>query len=150
MLIINTDTELRKPALDTKIQELCQAVLDDLRVQSAREQVEAFLEDDDARELYSSVAQKGEELHAKQHRGEELTESDVKTFEQLRTAAFSDPRVQQFSSARATLQEVEDRIVAYVEKTLELGRIPSESEVARQGGGCCGGSGGGGGGCCGG
>lgn len=147
MLIINPDTDLRKPTLDTKIQELCQAILDDMRVQSAREQVEAFLEDDDARELYSAVAQKSEELHAKQHAGQELTEDDVKTFERLRTAAFSDTRVQQFSSARASLQEVEDRIVAYVEKTLELGRIPSESEVVRQGGGCCGGSGGGGCGC---
>lgn len=147
MLIINTDTDLRKPALDTKIQELCQAILDDLRVQSAREQVEAFLEDDEARELYSSVAEKGQALHAKQQRGEELTESDVKTFEKLRAAAFADSRVQQFSNARATLQEVEDRIVAYVEKTLELGHIPSESEIVRQGGGCCGGGGGGGCGC---
>ena len=147
MLIINPDTDLRKPALDTKIQELCQAILDDMRVQSAREQVEAFLEDDDARELYSAVAQKSEELHAKQNAGQELTEDDIKTFERLRTTAFSDTRVQQFSSARASLQEVEDRIVAYVEKTLELGRIPSESEVVRQGGGCCGGGGGGGCGC---
>ena len=93
------------------------------------------------------MAQKSEELHAKQNAGQELTEDDIKTFERLRTTAFSDTRVQQFSSARASLQEVEDRIVAYVEKTLELGRIPSESEVVRQGGGCCGGGGGGGCGC---
>jgi cell fate (sporulation/competence/biofilm development) regulator YlbF (YheA/YmcA/DUF963 family) len=146
MLIIDPTNDTRKPSLDSKIQELCQAILDDLRVQSAREQVEAFLEDDDARELYSAVAQKGEELHQKQHQGEELTEADVKMFEKLRSTAFSDPRVQQFSSARAALQEVEDRIVAYVEKTLELGRIPNESEVVRQGG-CCGGGGGGGCGC---
>jgi hypothetical protein len=32
--------------------------------------------------------------------------------------------------------------VAYVEKTLELGRIPNADEVVRQGG-CCGGGGGG-------
>ena len=148
MLIIDpTNTEIRKPSLDSKIQELCQAILDDPRVQSSRESVEAFLEDDDAREIYSAVAQKGEELHAKQHAGEELTSEDIQTFERLRTTAFSDPRVQQFSSARAALQEVEDRIVAYVEKTLELGRMPSESEVVRQGGGCCGGGGGGGCGC---
>ena len=152
MLIIDPSNDLRKPSLDTKIQELCQAILDDIRVQSSREQVEAFLEDDDAREIYSAVAQKGEELHHKQHNGQELTDDDVKTFEKMRAAAFADPRIQQFSSARAALQEVEDRITAYVEKTLELGRIPSESEVVRQGGGCCGGSGGGGGGggCCGG
>lgn len=149
MLIIDPSNELRKPTLDVKIHELCQAILDDMRVQSSREQVEAFLEDDEAREIYSAVAQKGEELHHKQHQGEELTEEEVKTFEKMRAAAFSDPRVQQFSTARASLQEVEDRIMAYVEKTLELGRVPSEADVVRQGGGCCGGNSGGGG-CCGG
>lgn len=144
MLIIDpSNPDIRKPSLDLKIQELCQAILDDLRVQSSREQVEAFLEDDDAREIYSAVAQKGEELHAKQNQGEELSPDDIQTFERLRNMAFADARVQQFSAARASLQEVEDRIVAYVEKTLELGRIPSESEIVRQGGGCCGGGGGG-------
>ena len=147
MLIIDPTNTTRKASLDSKIQELCQAILDDMRVQSSREQVEAFLEDDDAREIYSSVAAKGEELHAKQHQGQELTSEDIQTFERLRNTAFADPRVQQFSAARAALQEVEDRIVAYVEKTLELGRIPTEAEIVRQGGGCCGGSGSGGG-CC--
>lgn len=142
MLIIDPNNTTRKPTLDVKIHELCQAILDDNRVQSARDQVEAFLEDEQARELYSAAAQKGEELHAKQHNGEELTDADVKSFEKLRAAAFADSRVQQFSAARATLQEVEDRITSYVEKTLELGRIPEESELVSQGG-CCGGGGGG-------
>jgi cell fate (sporulation/competence/biofilm development) regulator YlbF (YheA/YmcA/DUF963 family) len=130
--------------LDQKIHDLCQAILTDAQVSSSREQIDAFLEDDDAREIYAAVMQKSDELQQKQRSGAELTDEDIIEYNRLRDRAFSDPRVQSFQMARGHIQEVEDKIVAYVEKTLELGRIPTPDEVVRQGGGCCGGGGGGG------
>lgn len=143
MIIIGQETTERRVSAEDALRTLCEALLQDEQVQDARGVVDAFFEDDEARDLYAAVAQKSEELHRKQHEGEELTEADVKEFNRLRDRAFSDERVRAFSAARATLQEVEDRVVAYVEKTLELGRVPEEHEVVRQGGGCCGGGGGG-------
>ena len=146
MIIIGEENDLRKPSIDDKIRELCDAILADASVAEARDQVEAFFEDDQARDLYASLAQKSEELHSRQHAGEELTESDIVTYNKLRERAFSHPGVQSFTAARGALQEIEERVAAYVEKTLELGRVPEEEELVR-GGGCCGGGGGGGCGC---
>ncbi|MBP7949731.1 MAG: YlbF family regulator [Verrucomicrobiales bacterium] len=144
MIIIGEENSVRKIDLDEALRTLCAALLQNDRVQQAREVVETFLEDDEARELYAALTRKSEELHMKQHAGEDLTEEDVTDFNRLRDKAFSDDRVQAFSAARGALQEMEDRVVAYVEKTLELGRVPEEHEVLRQGsgGGCCSGNGG--------
>jgi cell fate (sporulation/competence/biofilm development) regulator YlbF (YheA/YmcA/DUF963 family) len=147
MIIIGDEPTQTNASIEEKLLELCQAILSDSRVNAARAQVDAFFEDDQARDAYATLAQKHDELHRMQHAGEELSESDVALFNKLRDRAFSNPVVQQFTSARAALQEVEDKITAYVEKTLELGRVPEEHEVTSSGGGCCGG-GGGGGGCC--
>ncbi len=146
MIIIGEENDLRKPSIDDKIRELCEAILADATVVSAMGKVEAFFEDDAARDLYASLAQKSEELHHRQHSGDELTEEDITVYNRLRERAFSHPGVQSFTAARAALQDVEDRVVAFVEKTFELGRIPEESEIVRSGG-CCGGGGGGGCGC---
>jgi cell fate (sporulation/competence/biofilm development) regulator YlbF (YheA/YmcA/DUF963 family) len=130
-------------ALDQKIQELCHALLTDAQICSAREQIDAFLDDDDAREIYAAVMQKSDQLHQKQRSGQELTDEDIAEYNTLRDRAFSDPRVQSFQTARGLIQEVETKVGAYVEKTLELGRMPTPDEVVSQGG-CCGGGGGGG------
>jgi cell fate (sporulation/competence/biofilm development) regulator YlbF (YheA/YmcA/DUF963 family) len=152
MIIIDGENNTRTSNLEEKIRELCESILNDAQVQSARDQVDAFLEDDEARELYAGVMQKSEQLHQKQQAGEELTDEDISAFNGLRDRAFGDSRVQNFSAARSSLQAIEDKIVAYVEKTLELGRVPEPEEVVRQGGCCgggsCGSGGGGNGGCC--
>ncbi len=131
-------------ALDQKINALCQALLDDSELKTAREQIEAFLNDDDAREIYSAVMEKSQQLQTKQRMGEELSDDDIHEYNRLRDRAFSDSRVQSFQMARGIIQDAEDKVIAYVEKTLELGRIPEADEVVRAGGGCCGGGGGGG------
>jgi cell fate (sporulation/competence/biofilm development) regulator YlbF (YheA/YmcA/DUF963 family) len=142
-MTISDTTTATHSGLDSKIKELCQALLDDVQVQSAREQIDAFLDDDEAREIYASVMQKSEQLQNKQRSGLELTDDDILEYNKLRDRAFADPRVQSFQMSRGFVQEVEDKVVAYVEKTLELGRIPTEEEVVKSGG-CCGGGGGGG------
>jgi hypothetical protein len=52
-----------------------------------------------------------------------------------------------FLDAQGELEAMQRTIGKYITMTLELGRVPTEAELAESEGGCCGGSGGGGG-CC--
>ena len=53
-----------------------------------------------------------------------------------------------FLDAQGELEAMQRTIGKYITMTLELGRVPTEGELAESEGGCCGGGGGGGGGCC--
>ncbi|HWB05125.1 MAG TPA: YlbF family regulator [Verrucomicrobiales bacterium] len=137
MLIIGADDEVR-PRLDLgeKIRELCEALLQDDGVQSARERIERFLQNPDATRNYAKLANLSESLHQKQMQGEEVTEQEAETFESLRDEVMSNPAVQDFAEARGTLQEIEGVIMSYVSRTFEIGRVPSESDIAPRGGSC--------------
>ena len=139
MLIIGADDDVR-PRLDLgeKIRELCEALLQDDGVQSARDRIERFLQNPDATRSYARLANMGEALHQKQSQGLEITEAEGEAFESLRDEVMSNPAVQEFSEARGTLQDIEGVIMTYVGRTLELGRVPSERDLNPGGGGSCG------------
>lgn len=137
MLIIGADEDTR-PRLDLgeKIRELCEALLQDDGVQGARERIERFLQNPDATRSYAKLASLNDSLHQKQTQGEEITEEEGEAFESLREEVMSNPAIQEFAEARGTLQEIEGIIMAYVSRTFELGRVPSERDVAPSGGSC--------------
>lgn len=140
MLIIGADDDVR-PRLDLgeKIRELCEALLQDEGVQGARERIETFLNNPDATRGYAKLANMNEALHTKQSNGEEITEEEGEAFEKLRGEVMSTPAVQEFAEARGVLQDIEGAIMAYVSRTFELGRVPTESDFSRGGsGGSCG------------
>jgi len=139
MLIIGADDDV-KPRLDLgeKIRELCEALLQDESVIDARNRVERFLQNPEATRGYAALANMGESLHQKQSAGEEISEEEADTFENLRREVLGDRAVQDFAEARNVLQEIEGMVSAYVGRTLELGRVPEESEFASQSGGSCG------------
>jgi cell fate (sporulation/competence/biofilm development) regulator YlbF (YheA/YmcA/DUF963 family) len=136
MLIIGADDDV-KPKLDLgeKIRELCEALLQDEGVQGARERIEIFLNNPDATRGYAKLANMNESLHQKQVNGEEITEEEGESFEQLRGEVMSNPAVQEFAEARGTLQDIEGAIMAYVSRTFELGRVPTEADFSQRGGG---------------
>lgn len=142
-LIIGVDDEeMPKVDLGEKIRELCEALADDDNVIAARRRVERFLSDSDATASYAKLVEKSEALQRQEMSGTPITEEDAKAFEDLRRSTLTEPAVQSFMEARGMLQEIESFIMAYVSRTLELGRVPSEKELTS-------GSGGGGGGGCG-
>jgi len=61
------------PLIQSKIIELCEALVADGDVQNARQQAEAFLADESAVSLYREMANLGRALHQKQHHDEEPT-----------------------------------------------------------------------------
>ncbi len=128
-----------------KARELCEAILEDSNYQRLMGQVDAFLDNDDAREQYRSATEMGHELQQKQRGGMELEAAEVMTFEKKRDALFDNTVISGFIAAQRELGELQAMLSGYIEKTIELGRVPEADEVADSGGGCCGGGGGGGG-----
>lgn len=133
--------------IEEKLQELCQAIVDDADVQSARAQAEAFLADEQAVALYRDVAQTTHEFEHRHRAGEKFSEGEITRFTSLRQRADDHPLIQGFQEAQHVLQEIATTVNTYVTKTLEKGAIPSEEEIEASQGGCCGGHGGGGCGC---
>lgn len=133
--------------LTAKVRELCESILADSTYIRLMEQVDAFLEDDAAREQYRVATELGHELQQKQRMGMELESAEVANFENQRDALFQNATISSFITAQRELGDLQGTLTAYIEKTIELGRVPDADEVADGGGGCCGGGGGGGCGC---
>jgi cell fate (sporulation/competence/biofilm development) regulator YlbF (YheA/YmcA/DUF963 family) len=134
-------------AVITKTRELCAAIAGDAHFAKLQQDVERFLEDDSARTMYQTVHQRGEELHQKQHAGMKLAPTEIREFEAARDELMRNEVASAFLDAQGELEAMQRTIGKYVNLTLELGRVPTDADIAEaEQGGCCGG--GGGGGCC--
>ena len=139
MIIIGEDDRnTRKADIGEKIRELCEALLQDDNITAMRGEVDRFFENGEATAKFTALEQLGSSLHKKQHEGEEITDAEMQHYEKLRETAVADPAVQKFLGARAALQDIDQMISAWVSRTLELGRLPSERELMGQSGGSCG------------
>jgi len=141
-------TLLEKESIVSKTKELCAQIAEDETFKTLQGNVERFLSNDEAKLHYKSVHEKGEALHHKQQSGVELGATEIKDFETTRDALFENKLASDFMDAQRALEGIQKEISQYVSMTLELGRVPTDEEIAEaQQGGCCGG--GGGEGCCG-
>jgi len=123
-----------------KTRELCDAIAQDIEFVALQGQVERFFADDEARLQYQSLHERGEDLHHKQHAGVELSDGEIKEFENAREALFANEVASDFMDAQQSLQTLQKTISKYVGMTLELGRVPEPEDMEQaEGGGCCGG-----------
>ncbi len=121
-----------------KTQELCQAILDEPTVKSARERIEAFLSDEKARNEYEALMNKGQALQEKQKQSQPLTDAEVADFEKHREQLLGNPVARGFLDAQETFHDLQHSIQKCVSKTIELGRMPTTEELSDS---CCGGGG---------
>ena len=136
-----TTSTLATESIDEHLHALCTAIIDDPDVQTARATAEAFLEDEQGVALYRDFMSLGQELHAREHKGEQVTDAETAKFEELRAKADAHEGIASFTAAQDQLQGIANRVSQYITKTLQNGRIPTEEELSS--GGCCGGGGGG-------
>ncbi|MBX3745513.1 MAG: YlbF family regulator [Verrucomicrobiae bacterium] len=122
------------PNVRTKLEELCQSILEQPDFEQWRLRVDQFLVNDEARAQYVAVSERGEHLHHKQTQGLELPPDEIAQFEAERERLLANPVARGFLDAQEALQEVRDGINQFVGKTLELGRLPDGEELS--GGGC--------------
>ena len=136
--------------LMTTTKSLCSTLVEQPAFKALHGNVEAFLNNDEARLQYQSVHESGEALNNKQRSGVELSEGEISEFEQAREQLLQNTIVTDFMDAQKELQTVQQAVSKYVGLTLELGRVPTEEDfmAASGGGGCCGGSGGDDSACC--
>ena len=122
-----------------KTRELCQTILDQPNMQSIRQRIDAFMGDEKSRTQYESLVNKGQALQQKQQQSTPLTGEEIADFEQHRDALLGNPVAKNFLDAQEEMHAVQQSVHQFVNKTLELGRLPTEDELSS---GACDGHGG--------
>jgi cell fate (sporulation/competence/biofilm development) regulator YlbF (YheA/YmcA/DUF963 family) len=126
-------TTIEETPVTQKTRELCQTILDQPNMQSIRRRIDVFMADEKARVQYDGLVSKGQLLQEKQQMSTPLTGEEISDFEQHRDALLQNPIARDFLDAQEELHEVQQSIHQYVNKTLELGRLPTEQELAGDG-----------------
>ena len=131
-LIMSTTIE-ETPVMQ-KTRELCQTILGQPNMQSIRQRIDAFMGDEQTRTQYDELVNKGQALQQKQQMALALSSEEIADFEQQRDSLMRNPVARGFLDAQEELHQVQESVHQYVNKTLELGRLPTEEEM--QGGSC--------------
>ncbi len=127
-------TSLDETPVMQKTRELCQTLLDQPSMQSIRQRIDTFMADDQARTQYDGLVETGQALQQKQQLSMPLSGEEIADFEQRREALLQNPVTRNFLDAQEELHQVQHSVQQYVNKTLELGRLPTEEDL--NGGGC--------------
>ncbi len=121
------------PLVQSKIIELCEALVVDDEVKNARQQAETFLADEKAVSLYREMAGLGRSLHQKQHHGEEPTDEELHQFNDLQDRCESNSVISGFLGAQEILSGVAQAVNTFIAKSLESGRVPAPEELQSKG-----------------
>lgn len=117
-----------------KTKELCQTILDQPSYQEIRRVIVQFLSNESLRSQYEELCDLQDRLHEKHESGQEITVEELAEFESIEQDFLSNPLAQDFINAQRAMHKVEQTVAAYVRKTFELGRLPTEDDFS--GGGC--------------
>jgi len=119
-----------------KTLELCQTILDQPEFRALQRDIETFLADEPAKQLYRTVAEKGEYLHHKQYQGLQLGDDEIAEYEQHREALMGNAVAMAFLQAQQQMRDLQDTVTKYVTKTIEIGRVPAPEDFESCGSGC--------------
>jgi len=117
-----------------KTLELCETIVRQPQFQSIRQRVDSFMADSVAQQQYQSLNEKGRALHERQHQGLPLDGREIAAFDSERDAFLNNPVAKGFIDAQEEMQDLQQEVQQFVNKTFELGRVPSEEDL--QGGSC--------------
>lgn len=129
-------TSLQNGILEQKTIAFCKEIVALPDFAEFRKDVEAFLEDQEAQRIYREAAEYGEELYLKQRAGTAITDDELEEYEIKRKALLDNEVARKFLIAQDTFRQVQDLVLRYVTKTLELGRVPSAEDFYGCGSDC--------------
>ena len=118
--------------IDEKTRELCQVIVDQPEMNSIRKRIDTFLSDSHARGQYETVMNKGQALQEKQAQSQELDGAEIADFEKHRDALLNNSVARGFLDAQEELHKIQHSIQKHISKTLELGRVPGEADLAEE------------------
>jgi cell fate (sporulation/competence/biofilm development) regulator YlbF (YheA/YmcA/DUF963 family) len=115
--------------IETKTNELCEAILEQLQTGGIRKRIDTFLADDGARGQYELLMSKGQALQEKQHHGQPLDPAEIAAFEKDRDTLLKNPVASSFLDAQEEMHELQSGVQKIVAKTIELGRLPVAADL---------------------
>lgn len=119
-----------------KTLELCETIVGQPSFADLQRDIQSFLGDEAAKQLYQTVVEKGEYLHHKQHQGVSLTDAEISEYEDHRQALLKNETARRFLDAQESMRSVRETVTKYVNKTMEIGRVPTEEDFSSCGAGC--------------
>ena len=117
-------------AVIDKTKELCQAIIDEPEFKDLWTKVENFISNESAKSQYEALLMKQNQLHQKQRQGMKLSREDIQDFELQRDKLYENPVAMDFIVTQQELERVQRTVSQYVNLALELGRLPSEGDIA--------------------
>lgn len=111
-----------------KTRDLCQAIISQPSFRTVRQQIDAFLANEEAKMLYQLLSERSEYLQHKQAQGAELSNDEIADYEQQRETFINNPVARGFLDAQQEVQKVQQSVNQYVTKTFELGRLPEPAD----------------------
>lgn len=129
------ETAVQSSPVDEKIRDLCQAILERPDFTDLRRRIDAFMADEKVKYEYQMLNDSGSLLQQKQQHGVEITEEEVGRFEALRSSFMGNPVATEFLDAQQEMSRIQDSILKHIQKTVELGRVPSVEDM--NDGSCC-------------
>lgn len=121
-------TQTEETAVMEKTRELCEAILAQPNMGTHRQNLDAFLANDQARSQYEALMAKGQALQEKQQRSLPLSGEEIAEFEKQREAVLNDPVARGFLDAQESFHQIQESVQKHVSKTLELGRVPTAED----------------------
>ena len=112
-----------------KTRELCEAIAAQPNFQASFQRIEAFMANDQARNQYETVVNKGQALQEKQQQSLPLDDAEIAAFEKEREALLANPVARSFIEAQEDIHELQHAIQKQVNKTLQLGRAPTAEDL---------------------
>lgn len=121
-----------------KTRELCETIVSQPEFQQIRSRVDAFMANEEAKNTYQIVVEKGEALQQKQQMGLPLSNDEITEFEKHRETLVNNPVAKGFLDAQNEMHKMQESVGQYVAKTFELGRIPTQDDLESSCGSGCG------------
>ena len=118
----------------TKTKELCETILSQPGYDQIKQNIVAFLGNDEARGLYEELCNQQEALSAKQESGQPISDQEDSAFAALEAKFLAMPVAEGFIKAQRQMHKIEKTVTEYVRKTFELGRVPNSDDFSS--GGC--------------
>jgi cell fate (sporulation/competence/biofilm development) regulator YlbF (YheA/YmcA/DUF963 family) len=109
---------------------LCDAIANAQPVVAAKARIGLFFQNPEASKLFEEVNSYGEELRNKHLAGMPPTEEEIAHFDELREAVVKNDLARGFLEARGTIESICQLISRHVGLAIDLGRAPTEEEVA--------------------
>lgn len=125
-------------AIQAKTRELCEVIVRQPAFTEMRRDIERFLQDREAQDQYRHLTEKGRQLQSRQHAGLSISDEEFDAFEQQRQLLIQNPVAMAFLEAQQAMNAIQDEVNKIISKTFELGRLPTDEELACDGDGGCG------------